>query len=298
MRESGPRQDSLSRHICNLPCPTPGSRGVDDVAENLLRCDDLVTPEKISETKEYLGRALDWIRNNITNRELRAAFMGQAFSNEDLNDMDMYIGLINKESRFRVDAVSRAGARGLMQIMRPAEADVINWFPSVESAFGRGAYENDPVANCVIGILYYHICIDRYAAVSDFGELRNNREERKLLGTMIYNGGFGTVRGLWRMFDPAPTSFEDFENKLGEAFLKQLGAEWDSFHRVVKDDVHQVCYREHPAITEYLRFYRENTAKLEQRFLVNGKDGGTTIRKVGEMLRYVRVLEALEEAKF
>jgi soluble lytic murein transglycosylase len=88
--------------------------------------------------------------------------------------------VVHVESRFRRDAVSRAGARGLMQVM-PATAE------EVARDLGIDPFDtttlDDPATNLRIGVRYLRRLLD------EFGDVR--------YALAAYNGGPRAVRA-WR----------------------------------------------------------------------------------------------------
>lgn len=83
-----------------------------------------------------------------------------------------------QESRFNPDAVSPAGARGLMQFMPStwAWAQGMGWVPS-------GAYIGDPVLSLQGGVRYMRWLLDRYRSAAT----------PLPLALAAYNAGQGTV---------------------------------------------------------------------------------------------------------
>lgn len=69
--------------------------------------------------------------------------------------------VINEESGFRPDVVSRAGAVGLMQVM-PGTADELRLRGIVSAEIVEGRTLDDPVANIEYGTAYLRYLVDRY----------------------------------------------------------------------------------------------------------------------------------------
>lgn len=97
-------------------------------------------------------------------------------------DRALLYGFVRQESRFRVQAKSHAGARGLMQIM-PATA---GWIEGVRYRGAKRAELFDPARNLAIGQRYIRILLD----------------DPEIAGNMFYmlvgyNGGPGNLR-KWR----------------------------------------------------------------------------------------------------
>lgn len=93
--------------------------------------------------------------------------------------------VVHVESGFRHDAVSRVGARGLMQVMPATAAEVAAALGS--GALGADTFTaaalDDPATNLRIGARYLRLLVD------EFGDVR--------LALAAYNGGPGAVRA-WR----------------------------------------------------------------------------------------------------
>ncbi len=78
-------------------------------------------------------------------------------------DPAFVLSLINVESSFRVDAISPAGAVGLMQLM-PATA---GWLAK-SRGLGRAGDLRDPYRNLTLGVAYLSYLRDRYPELSPF----------------------------------------------------------------------------------------------------------------------------------
>ena len=111
-----------------------------------------------AQTITALAQAGEW--DDLTLRYPRpyADIVGQASKDTDVPS-DWIFGVMRQESLFRKDAVSRADARGLMQ-MQPATAVALahRWnipVPSRDALF-------DPGAAITLGALYLHELLDRY----------------------------------------------------------------------------------------------------------------------------------------
>ena len=90
-------------------------------------------------------------------------------------DWRLLLAIMYKESRFDPDAVSRSGARGLMQLK-----------PIAASEVGMTHYE-DPADNVLAGARYFAWSLERFAATAD-------PAERVWLALAAYNGGLTHIR--------------------------------------------------------------------------------------------------------
>jgi soluble lytic murein transglycosylase len=85
--------------------------------------------------------------------------------------------IARQESRFDVDAVSSAGARGLMQLMPGTAEDTAR---QLGLAYSPGRLTSDAAYNAILGSAYLEAQLDRYD-----GSL--------ILAAAAYNGGAGNV---------------------------------------------------------------------------------------------------------
>lgn len=100
--------------------------------------------------------------------------IGAIAKNEGLPE-ELALGLVRSESVFRVDAVSRAGAVGLSQLMPATAAESAQ-------AIGLKSYDlKNPKDNLAIGL-------------SHFGSLLERTGNRPLRAMMAYNAGWGRLR--------------------------------------------------------------------------------------------------------
>ena len=104
-------------------------------------------------------------------------------------DASWAFAIIRRESAFQVDALSPAGARGLMQIM-PGTADYIQRRASVGQTSQRSVNLNNPTENIRYGTYY-------------LSELLNRNGGNWLLATASYNAGFHRVQE-WIPATPVP----------------------------------------------------------------------------------------------
>jgi soluble lytic murein transglycosylase len=99
----------------------------------------------------------------------------------------LLFGLIRMESAFNPDAVSRAGAVGLTQLMPDTARDMAN---RIRRAGGPDFFDDqrslnltDPSLNVYIGSYYFNSLMGRF--------------NDTLIALMAYNGGPNRVRRLW-----------------------------------------------------------------------------------------------------
>jgi len=111
------------------------------------------------------------------------------------NNPILLLSIVREESYFNPDAVSVAGARGLMQLMPQTAAEVKNSYGLQMSS----NYWKNPADNIKLGALYY-------------GQLRKMLEDNDFLTILAYNGGVGSVK-TWRSF----LNYKDFDE-----FLEQV----------------------------------------------------------------------------
>lgn len=95
-------------------------------------------------------------------------------------DWRLIMALIRQESKFRENARSRVGARGLMQIMPGTAADLTN---ELDIQY----ISQNPRENIAAGI--YHL-YKQYKKLNGI----DNKDERLKMSLAAYNGGFGRVR--------------------------------------------------------------------------------------------------------
>jgi len=236
-----------------------------------------LTPEKIREAKRNLRSALAIIKKTYEDETLNF--------NIEFTDPKHYLPLMVKESKLDPDAVSSMGAQGYFQLMSGARKDV-------EELLGQSVdISPTSVKNCVIGIVYYHICMESYALMGPFKNLP--APDRRKIGLMMYNKGVGTVIKLYKKTEA--TSFTDFTTKLNTLLAQHLGVE-ELTEQEIGDTNFKVCYLEHSAIRKYKELLKKDPEKiLRKGFKIKGESIAIRIGQVGEMLRYVRVITALED---
>ena len=93
--------------------------------------------------------------------------------------VQLMLALARQESAFRAEALSPAGARGLMQLM-PATAHEVARKHTIP--FRSESQLFDPKLNIALGTSYYRDMLDRF-------------QDNRILATAAYNAGPGRVKG-------------------------------------------------------------------------------------------------------
>jgi hypothetical protein len=257
--------------------------------------------DKMDAAKKSLKEALAFIKKKLSGAKLPVN-ININFKKDEYKDEDaaIYLPLMIKESNLDNSLTSQKGAIGYFQLMNSALADVNQKF---EALLGKDFVKKDtkdmkdPLANCVYGILYFHLCQDHYAKQPPFNTL--TAQEQKLIGYMSYNKGPSHPKKLWEK--AGKKNFADFEKFLAGELAKQLGIK--SGDPVKKLDANfNVDYSEFPAVTKYLELLTNKDPKLGDPFRLKNKKGeyentGVNLGQVGETLRYARVIERLDEMK-
>lgn len=190
------------------------------------------------------------------------------------------LALVAKESRFKADAKSGSGARGLFQIMGSARNEARDYF----NYTADDVY--DPTQNAILGILYAARCRYHYAEERIAPDLEEKEQDD--LSNAIYNAGPRIVKKLWETIEP--TSYSDFEQQLSQALCAQLEA--DNSDRLVVEKAYGIRYIEYGGIRAY---QDANSEELSQTFKWKGEEvNGITIVKVGEMLAYAQIISHME----
>jgi soluble lytic murein transglycosylase len=132
-------------------------------------------------------------------------------------DPFLVAAVVREESSYYPRAVSRAGARGLMQLM-PATAR-----PMAEHrglAFAGGELLDDPVANLEIGAAFLA------------GLLREFKDPR--LALAAYNAGPARLRQWWqaRRSDDVEVFVEQIPFDETQAYVKRVMLSWDEYRRL------------------------------------------------------------------
>jgi soluble lytic murein transglycosylase len=133
--------------------------------------------------------------------------------------LDPYLvaAVVREESSYHPRAVSRAGARGLMQLM-PATAA-----PMAETrgwAFRGGELLDDPVANIQMGSAFLA------SLLREFGDPR--------LAIAAYNAGPGNVRKWWkaRRTDDVEAWVEQIPFDETRNYVKKVTLSWEEYRRI------------------------------------------------------------------
>jgi soluble lytic murein transglycosylase-like protein len=139
-----------------------------------------VVPPPAETDQERMIRLVDYIEGKYpVNRRVAEMIVGQAFavaSREQLTP-ELLLAVIAVESGFRIRVVSRAGARGLMQI-------VPKWHPVMVREIGGAQALFDPEKNIRAG---FRILVDYLRALR--GDLRG--------ALLKYNGSLGNPRSRY-----------------------------------------------------------------------------------------------------
>lgn len=257
-----------------------------------------ITPEKIMTATKYLGAAYSYIRNSLL-PALRAKVASSGSSDlrnglaqvEDFLaeplDVNDYLPLMIKESMLDKNSVSPSGARGLFQLLPSARAELRMYYGFSVS----DAEAVNPVNNCVIGMLYLHRCFNKYAGTPLYSNLRT--DDREMVALAMYNAGPTLINKIWTQL--SPTSYADFEDKLSKALAKQIDPNFRASQVAssarVKDPTYFVTYDQPVGV----KYYLNNSSKRAERLVVNGQTLDITVGKTYEVLRYIRVIDALEE---
>ena len=276
--------------------PAERTRQAAGVSEKLCAKDpytdiERVTPETLEKARTKLKEALAWIKTKLAGKTLPIKL------NINYSDVEKYLPLMIKESRLIENAVSPSGAAGYFQLKPKAIEDVNRiFYPErgtkiFDTAVTMEGVTQNSLNNCIAGILFYHMCVDHYAGTPPFDKL--TASERKIIGHMIFNKGFRGIKKLWEL--SGQKNYAAFEKKLADELAVQLGASVGP-QVVVRDQANymNVDYKEYPAIKKYLELYSQNSSLLKQPFKVNGTETGLTLAQAGEVLRYGRIIEGVE----
>ncbi|MFA7685181.1 MAG: N-acetylmuramoyl-L-alanine amidase [Candidatus Gracilibacteria bacterium] len=237
-----------------------------------------ITPEKLKAARSNLKSALSWIQSKLSGKSIAPRFK------IDYNNPDRYLPLMIKESKLSNEVVSRTGAVGYFQLKNRAILDVNKFFHLSITAESV----KNPLNNCIAGILFYHICVDQYAAKQPFAKLPEG--QRRIIGHMMYNKGYSGIKKLWER--SGQKTFDSFERKVADELARQLGIPAGPAARV-RDPHFNVDYKEYPAIPKYTELWTKKDRILSKKFTINGKNSGLTIGQVGEVLRYGRIIEGI-----
>lgn len=257
-----------------------------------------ITPEKIMTATKNLGAAYSYIRNTLlpTLRQKAAATGSgdlrnglaqvEALVAEPL-DVNDYIPLMIKESMLDKNNVSPSGARGLFQILPSARAEIKMYYGFNVSDAEAVA----PVSNCVIGMLYLHRCRNKYGRAPQYNGL--SEADHEMLARTMYNAGPTLINKIWSQLNPA--SYADFEDKLSKALAKQIDPNFRASQVAsserVKDPTYYVTYDQPVGV----KYYLNDQAKRAEKLVVNGQTLDITVGKTYEVLRYARIIDAIED---
>ena len=264
-----------------------------------------MTPEKLQQAKTTIQKAHQKILNEvIPSLERRAnaeprnsdlknglrlirAYKGKPF------DAQQFLPLVIKESRLNPEATDpTAAGKGYFQIEPIVESEI-------EKYYGYKASATDKVSNAVLGLLYFDRCRSHYAEQPIFSALAPEQKDR--LAFALYNKGYTHLKKMWEILKP--NSYTGFEKKLSEALVDQLKGvvaveKIPKESRSTRDESYGAIYEEYPGVTVYLECLKSDSGKsaLQKPFTLNGQDTGMQIRQAAIMLRYVPLIEGIQEA--
>ncbi len=153
--------------------------------------------------------------------------------------------------------------------------------------FGLRLDSNNPVDNCIAGILYNHYL--RYGLVEGGDEFKNMDSANKdRFALAAYNMGFGTVNKLVK--ELKATDYVDFEIKLSDRLAGKKDARNNKGQ--VFDPYYQVHYTRVPLIDEYLTNL-DAGKKIDTKDRIKIGEAEMYRAKPAITLRYVRTITAL-----
>lgn len=132
----------------------------------------------------------------------------------------LVLSVIRTESSFRAEAVSGAGAIGLMQIM----PETFSWLCEKRGETHETAELTDPAVNIDYGVYYLRLLLDYYD-----GSLDN--------ALLAYNAGIGRVNG-WLAEKELPRNGQLDEIPISEtaSYLTKVHHAMDEYIRIYKGD--------------------------------------------------------------
>ena len=247
-------------------------------------------PERLPAARTHLREAYLFLMQRYNHGSLPTApkrKIGRAIMSDIINDdnFDRYLPLMVKESALDPAAKNASGATGYFQVTPVALAEINEYFDVGLTAQSL----QYPMQNCVIGILYYELLADKN--VNDKDEFKNlTSRDKKLMAFAMYNAGPGIVRDLWRHF--GATSYDDFERKLSVELVLKLGTKQKELLEFV-DPFFHVKYQQSPGLDNYMAALKTNAPELAQNVTIGTRT--LSVKKIGEMLRYGRVIEVLQK---
>jgi len=145
-----------------------------------------------------------------SNAERRTDGIYEIIDRHDEKNRDFYRAVVRVESSDNPRAVSRAGARGLMQIMEGTWKDMTNL--PYEAAF-------EPEQNVEVGVRYLNWIADYIEkSMGSEGWERLSSEERKRLVLAGYNGGVGRLRKNEWKIEKMPQETRNYVEKVMEEY--------------------------------------------------------------------------------
>jgi soluble lytic murein transglycosylase-like protein len=146
------------------------------------------TPPLLADMHGYLDRDGHWLFNNSCNNIKKYDEIIKQVAEKFEVESSLIIAIIKAESNFNHKAVSRKGAKGLMQIMPETASDL-----NLEKPFS-------PKENIIAGTRYISILLERF-------------NHNKMLALAAYNAGPETVEA-YRGVPPFPETKKFIHNVL------------------------------------------------------------------------------------
>lgn len=196
-----------------------------------------------------------------------------------------YFALMTKESRLDSNAKSNGNAIGYFQII-PKRV-----LPELQDYFGISPDINNPAGNCAAGMMYHSLLQQHYVGKNPLFDSLSNKEKIFLTDAM-YNVGPTLVKKMWEKLKPA--SYSDFEKRLSEILVKHLGTD-QSAPALQNDIPYKVQYLQYPGVDKYIELAIAGDKRLNDNISIEGQK--ISLRKLGEVLRYVRIIDAIQECK-
>lgn len=265
------------------------------IACQLLTLRSQIDCEKLEKAQESIKKAREEIsffyqqlekKEKKTNREKEGLKILKNLL-KDKNDAH-YFALMTKESRLDNNAKSNGDAIGYFQI-RPKVV-----LPELQNYFGflfTKDYVSGPVGNCAAGMMYHSLLRQHYVGKNKLFKSLSQKDKTFLTDAM-YNAGPTLVKNLWEHLKPS--DYADFEKKLSKILVKHLGT--DQQAPTAQNDIpYKVQYLQYPGVDKYVELAIAGDKRLNDTILIGGQK--LSLRKLGEVLRYVRIIKAIQECK-
>ncbi|MBI4994331.1 N-acetylmuramoyl-L-alanine amidase [Candidatus Peregrinibacteria bacterium] len=199
-----------------------------------------------------------------------------------------YFAVMNKESRLDNNAKSPSGAIGYFQLI-PA-----NVMPDISKYFDVKLTPEElqnPIYNCAVGILYLNLLDHHYIEKNPLFE-KLPKIDKEFLAHAMYNAGPTLIKDLWK--ELKPDSYADFEKRLSDILVKNIGTDQEK-PLEQNDTAYGVKYLQYPGVDKYLEFSKTKNSKLNKKIQIGKRR--LSIRKLGEILRYCRAIEAIQKCR-